>query len=229
MEQVSSRYFLITPPEIMRAHFQMALNFGEGPFSWVLQKIEGAPVTRITLCIHDRPGLFSKMVGVFAINNIKVLSANIQTLKNGLAFDVYEVTNPLDPFRETEKWDQVQDEIKMVLEDRLPLDDLIREKGRMSLGGEKSWRSRESKVQVDNAASDFFTVIEVSAEDRTALLYELAKALHGLGLDIRFAKVNSDEEKMSGVFYVIDAGGQKIQGPGQIMDIEDKLKSTMKG
>jgi [protein-PII] uridylyltransferase len=229
MEQVSSRYFLIMPPEIMTAHFRLALNLGPAPFSWVLQKIERAPVTRMTLCIRDRPGLFSKMVGVFAINNIKVLSANIQTLKNGLAFDVYEVTNPLDPFRENEKWDQVREEINMVLDNRLPLDDLIHEKGRMSLGGEKSWRSRERKVKVENTVSDFFTVVEVSAEERTGLLYELAKTLHGLGLDIRFAKVNSDEEKMTGVFYVKDAGGEKVQDPGQIRVIEEKLRSTMKG
>ena len=155
MDQVSTRYFLIMPPEIMAAHFRMALHMGTEPFSWVLQKIEGAPVTRITLCIHDRPGLFSKMVGVFAINNIKVLSANILTLKNGLAFDVYEVTNPLDPFREAEKWDQVRDEINMVLDDRLPLDDLIHEKGRMSLSVEKPWRLRERKVNVENTAQIF--------------------------------------------------------------------------
>ncbi len=222
MEQVSSRYFLTTPPEIMTAHFRMALNRGSEPFSWVLQKIEGAPVTRITLCIHDRPGLFSKMVGVFAINNIKVLSANIQTLKNGLAFDVYEVTNPLDPFRESEKWGQVRDEINMVLDDRLPLDDLIHEKGRMSLGGQKPWRSRDRKIKIENEASDFFTVIEVSAEERTDLLYELAKTLHGLGLDIRFAKVNSDREKMQGVFYVRTGEGQKVTH-------EDAIRAVREG
>jgi [protein-PII] uridylyltransferase len=229
MEQLSSRYFLIMPPEIMTAHFRMALNMGSGPFSWTLQKIDGAPATRITLCVRDRPGLFSKMIGVFAINNIKVLSANIQTLKNGFAFDVYEVTNPLDPLREGEKWDQVRDEITMVLDDRLPLDDLIHEKGRMSLSGEKSWRSPPRWVRVENEVSDFFTVIEVSAEERASLLYELAKTLHSLGLDIRFAKVNSDEEKMTGVFYVKDADGGKVQDPSQISTIEERLKATMEG
>jgi [protein-PII] uridylyltransferase len=42
------------------------------------------------------------------------------------------------------------------------------------------------------------------------LLYDLAKRIFALGLDIRFAKVNSDKEKMTGVFYVRDASGQKI-------------------
>jgi [protein-PII] uridylyltransferase len=42
------------------------------------------------------------------------------------------------------------------------------------------------------------------------LLYDLAKRIFALGLDIRFAKVNSDKEKMTGVFYVRDASGQKL-------------------
>jgi [protein-PII] uridylyltransferase len=205
----------------------MALNMGTELFSWVLQKVEGAPVTRITLCIHDQPGLFSKMVGVFAINNIKVLSANIQTLKNGLAFDVYEVTNPLDPFRETEKWDQVRDEIKMVLEDRLPLEDLIQEKGRMGLGAEKSWRSPDRKIRIENDVSDFFTVIEVSAEERADLLYRLAKSLHGLCLDIRFAKVNSDKEKMRGVFYVRTGEGQKVTQEEALLSVKESILEVL--
>ncbi|NNG08290.1 MAG: [protein-PII] uridylyltransferase, partial [Desulfobacteraceae bacterium] len=98
MEQVSTRYFLSNPQEDMVEHFRLALSMGKEKLSWSLQKLKDAPVTRVILCTHDRPGLFSKMVGVFTLNNIKVLSANIFTLKNGLAFDVYEVTNPLDPY-----------------------------------------------------------------------------------------------------------------------------------
>ncbi len=73
---------------------------GEEKHLWKLQRLTNVPVTRVIQCVYDKPGLFSKMVGVFTLNNIKVLSANIFTLKNGLAFDVYEVTNPPDPYRE---------------------------------------------------------------------------------------------------------------------------------
>jgi len=66
------------------------------------------------------------------------------------------------------------------------------------------------RIRVDNEGSDFFTILEVGGGIRTGLLYELAKKIFSLGLDIRFAKVNSDKEKMTGVFYVRDASGQKI-------------------
>ncbi|MBW1803289.1 MAG: HD domain-containing protein, partial [Deltaproteobacteria bacterium] len=107
MDQVSTRYYLNTPLEDMIAHFRLALTMGDKKLAWHLKGMKNAPVTRVILCTYDQPGLFSKMVGVFTLKNIKVLSAKIFTLKNGLAFDIYEVTNPLDPLREEEMWKDV--------------------------------------------------------------------------------------------------------------------------
>jgi len=227
MEQASSRYFLNTPLEDITQHIRLALTLGDNKFSWTLQKLKDAPVTRVIQCVHDRPGLFSKMVGVFTLNDIKVLSSNISVLKNGLALDVYEVTNPLDPYQETEKWEKIRKEIVLVLDERLPLDELISKKERMTLAGEKYLISGAGKVDINNEASDFFTVIEVRSEEQVGLLYDLAKQVFALGLDIRFAKVNSDQEKMTGVFYVRDAGGQKIHGDDKIEEIKEGLLSVM--
>jgi [protein-PII] uridylyltransferase len=163
------------------------------------------------LCTRDRPGLFSKMVGVFTLHNINVLSGNIFTLKNGLAFDLYDVTNPLDPLREEEMWSKMLQDARQAIEDQLPLDELISRKAEMSSLEEIHYTYHPvERIRVDNEGSDFFTILEVGGGIRTGLLYELAKKIFSLGLDIRFAKVNSDKEKMTGVFYVRDASGQKI-------------------
>ncbi|MBW2118732.1 MAG: hypothetical protein JRH09_12560, partial [Deltaproteobacteria bacterium] len=146
---------------------------------------------------------------------------------NGLALDVYEVTNPLDPYQEMEKWEKIRKEIILALEDRLALDELIRKKERMTLAKERYLNSGSRKVKINNEASDFFTVIEVRSEEQIGLLYDLAKQVFTLGLDIRFAKVNSDQEKMTGVFYVRDAEGQKIHGDDKIEEIKEGLLSVM--
>jgi hypothetical protein len=44
-----------------------------------------------------------------------------------------------------------------------------------------------------------------------------------MGLNIRFAKFNRDKEKMTGVFYVRDASGQKIQDENQLEDIRQGI------
>jgi [protein-PII] uridylyltransferase len=210
IEQVSTRYFLHTPLEDMVEHFRLALGMGKDRLRWKLQRLETAPVTRVILCTYDKPGLFSKMVGLFTLHNISVLSGNIFTLKNGLAFDTYEVTNPLDPLREQEVWEKIFRDARLAVEDELPLDDLITRKVRMSVIQKAGYASQVKKVKIDNEASDFFTLIEMKGGIRTGLLYDLAKEIHRLGLDIRFARITSDKEKMTGVFYVRDGSGQKI-------------------
>jgi [protein-PII] uridylyltransferase len=228
MDQVSARYFLNRPVEDMVQHFLLALNLGDLKFSWSLQKVEHAPVTRVILCTYDKPGLFSRMVGVFTLNNIKVLSGNIFTLKNGLAFDTYEVTNPLDPYREKEMWDKVFNDAIEAVEEKLPLDEMISKKERMALWSAAEYGPPVKRVHIDNEDSDFFTIIEVRAGVRTGLLYDLAKEIFHLGLDIRFAKVNSDKERMTGVFYVRDASGQKVYEEEVMGQIKERIFSVMK-
>jgi len=71
IDQVSSRYFLRNTLEDMSLHFPMALALGDNRHSWHLQKLPNAPVTRVIQCTYDKPGLFSKMAGVFALHNMK--------------------------------------------------------------------------------------------------------------------------------------------------------------
>jgi len=225
MDQISSRYFLSAAVEDMVHHFRMALTLGEKRHAWVLQRVADVPVTRIIQCTYDRPGLYSKMVGVLTLNNIEILSAHIFTLKSGLAFDIYEVTNPLDPYREAERWEKTLSDVRLALDDRLPLDDLIQEKGRSPYG--QAYHSHVArKVKVDNETSDFFTVIEINSPTSVGLAYTLAKQIFSLGLDIRFAKVNRDEERLRGVFYVKDSSGQKIYEDGQIAEIRERLMAA---
>jgi [protein-PII] uridylyltransferase len=227
MDQVSARYFLNTPIENVVEHFRLALALGDARLQWKRQKLKDAPVTRVVLCTYDKPGLFSKMVGVFTLNNINVLSGNIFTLKDGLAFDTYEVTNPLDPYREEEMWDKILEDARMAVEDQLPLDDLINRKAKTNLLPKITYTSQFRRVTIDNEASDFFTLVEVKGGVRTGLLYDLAKAIFFLGLDIRFARVNSDKEKMTGVFYVRDASGQKMYDDPVLERVRREIMSVM--
>jgi [protein-PII] uridylyltransferase len=227
MDQISPRYFLNTPLETMSHHFRLALGMGDKKLNWILQKVEDISITRVILCTYDSPGLFSKMVGVFALNNIEVLSAYVFTLKNGLAFDIYEVTNPLDPLRETEQWTKIYGDIISALDEKFPLDSLMNRKRQSILMSKEYYGRAMRKAEVNNGVSDFFTGIEVNAEARVGLLYELAKKISSLGLDIRFAKVNRDKEWMYGVFYVRDSDGQKVLDEDEIKKIEQGILSVM--
>src|SRR5512143_1365328 len=120
-------------------------------------------------------------------------------------------------------WDKVLHDALRAIEERLPLDEMINKKEKSILRPPVDYLSPVKRVKLDNEDSDFFTIIEVSAGGRMGLLYDLAKEIHSLGLDIRFAKINSEKEGMTGVFYVRDAGGQKVYDEGAMARIEERI------
>lgn len=115
----------------------------------------------------------------------------------------------------------------MAMEDKIPLEELLNRKGRTILSPKRDYTRQKKKMDIDNEVSDFFTIIEVSAGQRVGLIYELAKKIFSLGLDIRFAKVNSDKERMTGVFYVRDSSGQKIYEEAQLEVIKKEILSLV--
>ena len=226
LDQVSSRYMLNTSLSDMAAHFSLALKLGDENHAWQVERLKDVPVTRVIQVTHDKPGLFSKMAGVFTLNNMAILSAGIFTLKNGLAFDTYEVTNPPDLYQETEKWENTRNDLVKALDGRLMLDRLIQEK--RDAGMLKVYeRPVKEKIVINNDESDFFTLIELRAGTRLGLLYDVACVMFKMDLDIRAAKVDSNGEKMNGVFYVRDSAGEKIYEPSVMAETEQRLMTAL--
>ena len=76
---------------------------------------------------------------------------------------------------------------------------------------------------IDNKASNRFTVIEVNARDRPALLYDLANALFQSKVTIHSAHVATYGERAVDTFYVTDLLGEKIDNAGRLKSIERRL------
>jgi [protein-PII] uridylyltransferase len=68
-------------------------------------------------------------------------------------------------------------------------------------------------VDIRNALSNRFSVIEVEGLDRPGLLSEITGALSDLSLDIASAHITTFGEKVIDTFYVTDLTGQKIENP----------------
>ena len=84
------------------------------------------------------------------------------------------------------------------------------------------------QVRVDNAASQFFSVVEVRAPDQVGLLYRITRALHELGLDIHHAKIATHPDGALDVFYVWDLSGEKLDAP-QATRTATALAARLKG
>src|SRR3546814_20524341 len=66
-------------------------------------------------------------------------------------------------------------------------------------------------VLIDNKASNRFTVVEINARDRPALLYSLAYALFQSKVTIHSAHVATYGERAVDTFYLTDLLGGKLE------------------
>src|SRR3546814_21185099 len=81
-------------------------------------------------------------------------------------------------------------------------------------------------VFVDNNASNRFTVVEVNAQDRPALLNQLAYALFQSKVTVHSAHVATYGERAVDTFYVTDLIGDKIDGAVRVRGREKRLLDT---
>jgi [protein-PII] uridylyltransferase len=79
------------------------------------------------------------------------------------------------------------------------------------------------QVIIDNKASNRFTVIEVMARDRPALLASLAYALFQSKLMVHSAHISTFGERAADSFYVTDLLGDKIESKSRLATIERRL------
>ena len=164
-----------------------------------------------------------KIAGALALHNINILSADIYTWRDRTIVDIFRVTRPLDSIHPEETWEKVEKDLKKVFMGKLALHYRLGQKVLRPFLPNHGRPSRPPRVNVDNESSDFFTLIEVFAQDRIGLLYEITHSLFNLRLDIRIAKVSTKGDLITDTFYVRDLEGQKVEDKERIQEITGAL------
>jgi [protein-PII] uridylyltransferase len=165
----------------------------------------------VTVAARDEPGLFSKISGVLTANHLNILSAEISTWESGVAVDTFRVQNLIDePLFEARRWNKVQRDMERVLRGEISVGHLV-ESMTSPLFRKFSSSRRETRIRVDNEASDFYTIVEVYTHDRPGLLYRVTQKIFELGLSISMARISTKVDQVVDVFYVQDLSGGKIE------------------
>ncbi|MBC7520546.1 MAG: bifunctional uridylyltransferase/uridylyl-removing protein, partial [Sandarakinorhabdus sp.] len=81
----------------------------------------------------------------------------------------------------------------------------------------------EPNVLIDNRASNRYTVVEVNAADRPALLYSLTHALFQSRVTIHSAHIATYGERATDTFYLTDLTGAKIDNGARLRTLEKRL------
>jgi [protein-PII] uridylyltransferase len=99
-----------------------------------------------------------------------------------------------------------------VIAGRCDVKELLRNRPKRSLPSRKA--QIEPRISFDSQASGSATLIEIVAEDRPGLLYEMASAISSNGGNIEVVLIDTEAHKAIDVFYVTENGG-KLSEQGQ--------------
>ncbi|MGD9042106.1 MAG: [protein-PII] uridylyltransferase [Desulfobacterales bacterium] len=229
---MSPRYLLYMPAAEIQKHIRLyeSLSSDNSDFIWEIEHDADANTRSVTICAQDRPGLISKIAGVFTLNNIDILDVQVFTWRNKIALDIFKVKPPPDPLLEDEKWNQAAGNLRAALSGDLDLTAALKKKVRTYRNGKAALVKKPHQVMVDNTSSSFFTIIEVFTYDFPGLLFSITDALYQRDLNIWVAKIATKADQVVDVFYVRDVNGQKVDLPDQVARIKaaiiERLPST---
>ena len=170
----------------------------------------------------DREGLFFRICAGLASAGASIIDARVHTTRDGMALDNFLVQDPLGrPFDEAARLNRIKASIADSLANRSKLQERL--KTRPLSRPRADAFPIEPNVLIDNKASNRFTVIEVNARDRPALLFSLANALFQSKVTVHSAHVATYGERAVDVFYLTDLHGGKIQNPVRLKSLQARV------
>ncbi|WP_233498826.1 [protein-PII] uridylyltransferase [Blastococcus sp. TF02A-26] len=179
---------------------------------------------QITVGAPDRPGLFSVLAGVMALNQLDVRAAKVNVL-DGRATAVFAVR---PRFGRAPVATILADAVRAALEGTLPLAERLRQReadyrqdGVRAAPPRISWHDSEVSGEQNS-------IVEVRAGDRAGLLHRLTAALAGEGLDVTSARIETLGADAADYFYVCNSTREPIDA-AQRVRIEAALVSATRG
>jgi [protein-PII] uridylyltransferase len=178
--------------------------------------------TLVTVIAADHPGLFYRIAGGIHLAGANIIDARIHTTRSGWAVDNFLIQDPHGaPFSEPAQLKRIEAAIADALANRSAL---VPQLAKRPLAHSRAQAfDVRPVVSFDNQASGRFTVIEVNARDRPALLNRLARALFESRLLVFSAHVTNYGERAADTFYVTDLTGGKITSAARLRAIEAAL------
>jgi [protein-PII] uridylyltransferase len=221
-------YWIAEPEDVLAHNARFIEGVGDEALAIDAQVYPGRGATLVTIYAADHPGLFYRIAGAIHVAGGNIIDARIHTTRDGMAIDNFLVQDPLGrPFDDEGQLGRLKRAIEDALANRGKLTD--------RLVAKPAPRSRadafdiQPNVLIDNRASNRFTVIEVNARDRPALLNQLANALFQSKLTLHSAHVATYGERAVDVFYVTDLTGDKLDNSSRLKTLEKRLLAAASG
>ncbi|MBI0473965.1 [protein-PII] uridylyltransferase [Sphingomonas sp. MA1305] len=221
-------YWIAEPEDVLLHNARFIGSVGDTQLAIDAQVYAERGATLVTIYAADHPGLFYRIAGAIHVAGGNIIDARIHTTRDGMAIDNFLIQDPLGrPFDDPGQLARIRTAIEDALANRGKLVD--------RLVAKPAARTRADafdinpNVLIDNHASNRFTVVEVNARDRPALLNQLAHALVQSKVTLHSAHVATYGERAVDTFYVTDLTGDRIVAPARLRALEKRLLAAAAG
>lgn len=183
----------------------------------------------------NRKNLLAKIAGALATRNLNILSADLFTRSDDLVLDIFRVCtptfNPVSSKREIERIEKLIQEEFCVTADAVDFTELIRKRAAPSIiEAEPPNFDIPQRVYLSNDDDDAATVLEIQAEDRIGLLYDLFTILGSLDADVLNARISTQAGAAIDRFHLVDSNSEgKITDRKRLKEIQAKLEECLSG
>ena len=217
-------YWIAEPEDVIAInlpHYAAARDAGDS-LSIHTEYYEALGATLVTVIGDDHPGLFYRIAGAINLAGANIVDARIHTNRAGKAVDNFLVQDPMGkPFSEAQQLARLKRSITDALLGKI---DMVPSLAKRPLKQSRAENFRIAPLIVfDNDASNRFTVIEVNATDRPALLNRLTRAMFEQSVIINSAHITHYGERAVDTFYVTDLLGGKITQEERLEKVEQAL------
>jgi [protein-PII] uridylyltransferase len=175
---------------------------------------------RVTVVAQDRPFLLASLSGALASFGMNILKAEAFANSRGQALDTFVFD---DPHRTLElnpgEAERLHDVVQNAMLGQLDVDKLMQKRRRVVTQPRIA-----PTISFNNELSETSTLVEIVAEDRPALLYDLTNAISIQGANIEVVLIDTEAHRALDVFYVTANGGklsseQMIELKARLFDV----------
>lgn len=205
LEGFPKRYLLTHPPEEIIAHCRMYDQLSDqDPQIEIVPRNGYFEVVLLTL---DCPFLIAGMAGTLSSWGMDIVKADAYSNKAGIVLDTFRIA---DRFRTLELNPAEVGRLKRDLADAVSGEVDVAEWMRQKFKpAEKTPKVKvEPRLYIDNGSALLSTLIEVTAQDRPGLLYDITTTLSEQGCNIEAGIIDTQGQTAIDVFYVTCAGAK---------------------
>jgi len=223
-------YWLAEPAEVIEANARLMDEADRDPAARAIatsvQEERGA--TLVSAYAADRPGLFWRLAGAISLAGGNIIDARIHTTNDGMGLDNFLVQDSAGgPFADAARLARLEEQVLRAAAGEEPAMERLEAKA-LPLTRAEAFHIHPA-VFIDNNASSRYTVVEVNARDRAALLSGLARALYQSRLALHSAHIATYGERAVDVFYLTDLSGAKLLAPARLKTLQSRLLKAAEG